>query len=46
MDKTLKPRFLGNDNVVFNLWYYCCAHGVYVVHVASVILCACDVVYT
>jgi len=42
MDKTLEARFLGRDNVVLDVWYYCCA---YVVNVASVMLCTCGVVY-
>ena len=41
MDKTLEVRFLGKDSVVLDVWYYCCA---YVVHVASMMLCACVVV--
>jgi len=45
-DKTLEARFLGKDSMVFKVWYYCCAHVVYVVHVVSMILCACHVVYT
>jgi len=45
MDKTLKERLLGRDNVVLDEWYYCCAYVVYVVHVASVMLCACCVVH-
>jgi len=43
MDKTLGTRFLGRDSVLLDARYYCCA---YVVYVASVILCACGVVYT
>ena len=38
MDKTLEERFLAEDNVVLDVWYYCCAH------VAYVMLCACSVV--
>jgi len=44
MGKTLETRFLGKDNVVLDVWYYCYAYVVYVVHVASmmgalVVLC-------
>jgi len=35
MDKTLEARFLGTDNVLLDVRYYCCA---YVVHVASVMI--------
>ena len=38
MDKRLEARFLGKDNVVFDVWYYCCAH------VGYVMLCACSFV--
>jgi len=44
--ETLEARFLGRDKLVFEMWYYCCAYIVYIVHVASVMLCACGVVYT
>ena len=43
--ETLETRLLGRDSVVLDVWYYCCAYVVYVVHVASVMLCACIVVY-
>jgi len=26
MDKTLEARLLGRDNVVLDVWYYCCAY--------------------
>ena len=44
MDEILEARFLGKDSVVLDVWYYCCAYVVYVVHVASmmyalVVLC-------
>ena len=45
MDKALETRFPGRDSVVLDVWYYCCAYIVYVVHVSYVILCACGVVY-
>jgi len=45
MDKTLEARFLGKANVLLDVWYHYCAYVVYVVHVASMILCACGVVY-
>jgi len=41
MDKTLEVRFLGKDSMLLDVRYYCCP---YVVHVASVMLCACSVV--
>ena len=31
--------------MVLDVWYYCCEYIVYVVHVASVMLCTCGVVY-
>jgi len=31
--------------VVLDVWYYYCAHVVYVVHVASMMLFTCSVVY-
>ena len=43
--ETLKARFLGRDIVVLDEWYYYCAYVVYVIHVASVMLCACGLVY-
>ena len=46
MDKTLEVRFLGKYSVVLDVWYCCCAYVVYVVHVASMMLRACGVVYT
>ena len=36
---------LGRDSVVLNLWYYCCAYVVYVVHVSFVMLCTRGGVY-
>jgi len=42
MDKALEASLLGRYCVVLDVWYYCCA---YVVHVASVMLCACNLVY-
>ena len=45
MDKILEARLLGRGNVVLDVWYYCCAHVVYVLHVAYVMMCACGVVY-
>jgi len=42
--ETLEARLHGRDNVVLDVWYYCCAYVVYVVHVAFVMLCACIVV--
>ena len=45
MDKTLEARLLGRDSVVLDVWYHYCSYVVYVVHVASVMLCACSVVY-
>ena len=44
MDKTLESRLLGRDSVILDLWYYCYAYVVYVVHVSSVMLCAGGVV--
>ena len=43
--ETLEAMLLGRDSVVLDVWYYCCAYIVYVVHAASVKLCACGVVY-
>jgi len=40
--ETLEGRLLGRHSVVLDVWYYYCA---YVVHVVSVMLCACSVVY-
>jgi len=45
MDKTLEATLLGRGSVVLDVWYYCCAYVVYIVHVRSVILCACSVVH-
>lgn len=45
MDMKLEERLLGRDGVVLNVWYHFCAYVVYVVHVASMMLCACGVVY-
>ena len=44
MDKALEERLFGRDIAVLDIWYYCCAYVVYVVHVASVMLCTCGVV--
>jgi len=46
IDKTLGARFLGRDSVLLDVRYYCCAYVVYVVHVVSMMLCACGVLYT
>ena len=43
--ETLEARLLGRDNVGLDVWCYCCAYLVYVVHVASVMLLACSVVH-
>ena len=43
--ETLEEIFLGRDNVVLDVGYYYCAYVVYVVHVSSLMLCACSVVY-
>ena len=40
-EETLESRFPGRDSVVLDVWYYYC---VYVVHVASMMLCACGIV--
>jgi len=45
VDKTLEARLLGRDSVVLDVWYYCCANVVYVVHVACVMLCTCGFLY-
>lgn len=45
MDKALEAKFLGRDSVVLDMWYYDCAYVIYVVHVASVMLCTYGVVY-
>ena len=45
MDNTLEARLHGRDNVVLDVWYYCCAYVVYDVHGTSVRLCTCVVVY-
>jgi len=45
MDKTLEASLLGRGSVVLDVCYYYCAYVVYVIHVASVMLCACGVVY-
>ena len=39
MYEILEARFLGKDSVVLDVWYYCCAYDVYVVHVSSM-MCA------
>jgi len=44
MDKTLEERFLGKDNAVLDVWHYCCAYVLYVVHVSSM-MCAHAVLY-
>jgi len=36
MDKTLEARLLSRGSVVSDVWYYCCAYVVHVVHVAIV----------
>jgi len=46
MDKTLGTRFLGRESVLLEVRYYCCAYVVYIVHVSSMMLCTCSVVYT
>ena len=38
MNKTLEEKFLGKDSVVLDVWYYCCAYVVYVLHVTSVMI--------
>ena len=43
--ETREPRLLGRDSVVLDVWYYCYAYIVYVVHFTSTMLCACGVVY-
>jgi len=43
--ETLKAMLLGRDGVVSDVWYYCCAYIVYVIHIAYVMLCTCGVVY-
>jgi len=45
MDKILEGRLLFRDNVFLDVWYYCCAYGIYLVQVAYVMLCACGVGY-
>ena len=40
--ETLEARFLGMDSVVLDVWQYYCA---YVVHVSSMMLFECSVVY-
>jgi len=40
-----KQGFLVRDIVVLDVWYYCCAYILYVLHVSFVMLCACGVVY-
>ena len=45
MGKALETMFLGRENVLLDVRYYCCAYVVYIVHVASVMLCACSVAY-
>ena len=44
MNKTLEARFLGKESVVLDVWYYCGAYVVYVVHVASM-MCALMVLF-
>ena len=39
MGMTPEARFLGKDNMVLDVWYYCCTYTVYVVHV-SYMMCA------
>jgi len=43
--ETLKARLLGRESVVLDEWYYYCAYVVYVIHVASAILCTCGLEY-
>ena len=35
MDKTLEARLLGRGRVVLDVWYYCFAYVIHVVHVTS-----------
>ena len=39
MDEIPEARFLGKDNMVFDVWYYYCEYIIYVVHV-SYMMCA------
>jgi len=39
MDEILEAMFLGKNNVVLDVWYYCFAYIVYVVYVSSM-MCA------
>lgn len=43
--ETMEVRLFGRDSVVFDVWYYYCTYVMHVVHVASVMLCTCSVVY-
>ena len=38
MNKTLEARFLGKDSMVSDVWYYCCAYFLYVVHVETMMI--------
>jgi len=38
MDKTLEARLLGGGSVVLDVWYYCCADVIHVVHVSFVMI--------
>ena len=45
MDKTLEARLICRDSVVLDVQCYCGAYLLYVVRVASLMLCACIIVY-
>lgn len=45
MGKALEAKFLGKSSMVLDVWYYCCAYVLYVVHDSSMMLCACSVMY-
>lgn len=45
MHKTQEASFLSRGGVVLDVWYYCYAYIVYVVHVSFMMLCTCGVVY-
>ena len=38
MDKMVEARLLGGGSVVSDVWYYCCAYVIHVVHVSFVMI--------
>ena len=38
MDKALEERLIGRGSVVSDVWHYCCAYVIHVVHVSFVMI--------